>query len=414
MGDILYFPWGSNPYKLIENSIGCVIIRKRDESGILFEEPTTIIQEEKKFMIFSKRGTAFIIEKFSKPFQIKNKNWYALGFAVTAAHTIYNSSSYTIKISTSIKCGFNKRDLDTMRLCPLKSWCNESSRELRASNGNLYYLPGDVALCLVVSKNVVVEISEIPLGKCNRDIECSILGFPSTKVPNPVAICPYLRNEKDAKEKIKSIFHKNRDLVESKGYVLYNEDLLEISCSGTLGLSGSPVIANGYAIGVFVGGPPLPGQREIFKISEIIESKKNIEEAWNLLLSLQTFNSYYINSLFQDLIENDDVRTYFASWFLLYNYKVPNILNEEELFLITNCLDLSKELLNSEQVVLNLLDFCVHECLGEYKNVNELNFNVAISTNNIAFENITALLNEFKLVSKEFITYNDIKLFFSH
>lgn len=313
MGDFSYFPWGPNPYKMLESSIGYVIIRKREESGILFDEPTVIVQEEKTFMICNERGSAFIIEKFSNPFKLKNKKWYALGFALTAAHAIYNGPSYTTKVSTSIRCGFNEYDLKTMRLCPLKNWCNGFNQNLIASNGNPFCLPGDIALCLLVSLNTVVEISAIPLGKCFNGVECSILGFPSSKAQNPVAICPYLRNEKSAKEKIKSIFHEDRALVESKGYVLRNEELLEVSCSGTFGLSGSPVIADGHAVGVFVGGPPLPGQKVVLKISTIIESKSNIQEAWDLLISLQELADYYINPIFQDLLENDDVQIYFAS-----------------------------------------------------------------------------------------------------
>lgn len=66
----MFFP-GSNPYTMLENSIGYVIVRKREESGILFEEQTILIQDEINFIIFDNWDTEFIIEKLSKPFGIK-------------------------------------------------------------------------------------------------------------------------------------------------------------------------------------------------------------------------------------------------------------------------------------------------------------------------------------------------------
>lgn len=100
--------------------------------------------------------------------------------------------------------------MQAIKLGSLKSWCKKSNRDFIASNRNFYCLPGDIA-----HKDRVTENSEIPLRRCNICTEYSILDFPSTKPQNPVAICPYIRNEKLAKE-IKKVFHKDRVLWSQK------------------------------------------------------------------------------------------------------------------------------------------------------------------------------------------------------
>ncbi|OMJ71682.1 hypothetical protein SteCoe_30051 [Stentor coeruleus] len=413
MGDLSLSLWGSNTYKILENLIGYLIIRKKEQSGILFEEPTIIVKEEKNFILYFDRGTAFVIEKFSQPFEIINKNSYAIGFALTAAHTCFLGPMYTETIPGKILCGFNKNTMKTMELWPLKSWCEDLNSELRASNGNFYCLPGDVALCLIVSKNMHIDISEIPIGRCDIGTECSVFGFPSIKISNPQTIYPYLMNEKDAEDKIKYVFHKNRVLVESKGIVLCNEDLLEVSCSGIFGMSGSPVIVNGYFVGIFIGGPPLPGQRELLIICSMLKRKKNIQKAWDILLSIQRLNCFYSTPIYENLINDDKVQSYFTCFFILNKLDVPNELSNRDKLLKKMGKDILRVFYKTEETCLGEIYNCISECLGYFINVEELNFNSAISTKSYIFSDIYRLIQEFIKLDKQGIISSSIDNFFN-
>ena len=44
----------------------------------------------------------------------------------------------------------------------------------------------------------------------------------------------------------------------SKGEILSRNNLIGLSCSTTSGMAGSPVVCGSAAVGVYVGGPPLP------------------------------------------------------------------------------------------------------------------------------------------------------------
>lgn len=265
--------------------VGYVIIRRKDQSGLLFEEPTVELQGERKsILIIQRGGTGFIVEKFDTPFSIADENCFAIGVVLTAAHTCYSPLTFKAN-GRKINCGFTVSKMKTMQIIPLRCFTDDSNDEIFASNGNPYCLPGDIAVCLLVSKTLNCTIEAMPLSICFKGSECSIIGFPSIDVENPISIFPYSGDDEQfAKERILNVFHRDKALIESKGKVLRNKNLLEITCSGINGMSGSPVVVQNSAVGIFVGGPPLPGQRELLKIATMIRRNKKKQEAWNLLL----------------------------------------------------------------------------------------------------------------------------------
>lgn len=163
-----------------------------------------------------------------------------------------------------------------------------------------------------------IDLEELPLSACFEESDSSIVGFPGTNIENPISIFPYLGDDKKiAQEKILDIFHEDRALIESKGKVLSNKNLLEISCSGINGMSGSPVVVQGCAVGVFVGGPPLEGQRELLKAATMIKNKTDVEEIWSILISLAKKDEFYKKPIFKNLINDDYVREHITALLLV-------------------------------------------------------------------------------------------------
>lgn len=159
---LCYANWVDNPNRI---DIGSLIIRRKNEDGTMYEEPTIELQEPKKFIIIHNYGTGFIIEKFLNPFKIENLEvYYALGLVITAAHIIFSPIGKNYSKSFCIDCGLTKNDTKIMSLIPMKSFLNYSKKEIFSSNGFPYCLPDNVALCVLVSKSLDVEIETIPLS----------------------------------------------------------------------------------------------------------------------------------------------------------------------------------------------------------------------------------------------------------
>ncbi|OMJ93596.1 hypothetical protein SteCoe_3434 [Stentor coeruleus] len=393
--------------------LGCVIIRQREANGMMFEEPTVELEAEKKFVLIHKLGgTGFIIQRFEKPFKVKFPNYFALGIVITASHTCYSPLTF-LEEGAEIDCGFSAHQTGVMKLIPLKCFCVYSGEELYASNGNPYCLPGDVAICLLVSRFIDVDFEVIPLSVCRKNSSCSIIGFPSINIENPISIYPYFGDDnQNARRKILNVFHNDKALVESKGKVLHNKNLLEISCSAINGMSGAPVIVDDCAVGVFVGGPPLPGQRDLIKLASIINSRINLDEAWHIFQSLKNNDVYYRKPIFEALNKDARLNEYFLGWFLTENRLLPIELDLiYSLFRKTNFnpVELMRKSKSSCKTVLFV---AVNDCLAFYKNLNELSFNTAISTKHPIFTKIHALLHEFSLIDKQNKSILEIRNFF--
>lgn len=414
MGDLKYDLWGSDLYKINNKGIGYVIIRRTQPSGIIIEEPSIKVMEEKKFMlIHSFGGTGFIIKKFRQPFIVEKRNYYALGIVLTAAHTIYSVLKFKSHPG-KIDCGFSKGDMGMMQLIPLKCYYKDWKDELYASNGNPYCLPGDIALCLLVANTSSIDLEELPLSACFEESDCSIVGFPGTNIENPISIFPYLGDDKKiAQEKILDIFHEDRALIESKGKVLSNKNLLEISCSGINGMSGSPVVVQGCAVGVFVGGPPLEGQRELLKAATMIKNKTEVEEIWSILISLAKKDEFYKKPIFKNLINDDYVREHITALLLVKNWEVPDDLKPNQSSLPKGMAGIKKKMHRFKKGCLRLIMKTINECLSLYKNCNEFRYNVAIPVSHALFNKIVSSLDGFDLIDYKSITLDMIFKFFN-
>lgn len=132
-----------------------------------------------------------------------------------------------------------------------------------------YCLPGDLAILLVEVKLGIANPYELATA---NDIKlyapCVISGYPCEPV-NSNYCFPQLEGSDSTliKKAAFSIFYGFNSKVYAKGRIESGRNrLIEISCSTTNGMSGSPIISEGKVIGVYVGGLHIPGQRECIKI----------------------------------------------------------------------------------------------------------------------------------------------------
>ena len=78
--------------------------------------------------------------------------------------------------------------------------------------------------------------------------------------------------------------------------------LLDLTCSTTNGMSGAPVVANYVTIGIYLGGPPLPGQRLLFLFLKMLNENK-ILEVYTKRNEMLAYDSYYTLNLFLPLVQ---------------------------------------------------------------------------------------------------------------
>lgn len=116
-----------------------------------------------------------------------------------------------------------------MFLKPLMSFSFRLQVENFASNGYLYCIPDNHAICLLLSKPLDIYIEAIPLSVCIEKFEFSVFGFPSLEIYNLFSIYPFCDDLILASDRKKKVFHKNKALVESKGYVLRNDQQLKVT-----------------------------------------------------------------------------------------------------------------------------------------------------------------------------------------
>ena len=131
-----------------------------------------------------------------------------------------------------------------------------------------YFLPGDIALLLLFSNNQI-DLNYYPISQdINLNESCFVSGY-SKRPEDLLCCCPQLDIDDDYSIKIIEAFHDFDKLVYAEGKVKSCSNLIvDIECSTTNGMSGSPIVMNSKFIGVYVGGPPLPGQRFLQNLIE--------------------------------------------------------------------------------------------------------------------------------------------------
>jgi hypothetical protein len=171
-------------------------------------------------------------------------------------------------------------------------------------------MPGDVSILLITLHHCIAPEYFEPLEQSliKADMPCYVSGFPQQ--PKNLNYC--IPNKNYSREQLAiladDIFCKFTGLIFSHGIVINeNETFVEISCSTTSGMSGSPIISQGKYIGLYVGGPVLPGQKELVDSMKLVIAGE-YAQAISVLKSTVCYNSYYDFDIFSRYLESSHVK----------------------------------------------------------------------------------------------------------
>ncbi|OMJ70927.1 hypothetical protein SteCoe_30995 [Stentor coeruleus] len=387
MDDFLY------PMHMLRSiGIGDVAISHRDAAGQLFFQETKIIDSpgaKKNALIrFYNGGTGFIISKKKIPI---GQRMVKLALVLTAGHVVCDS--VTLKPhSQEFYCYLESGGVRSAYL--INYFMDDFPYELRSSlTSAFYYLPGDIAILLLeVIKGKIdsYEIAtDIIVGK-----DCFVSGYP--KVPKNIKYClPQLQNLTfdEITNEANRIFCSFDKKVFAEGKIeSENNGLIEISCSTTNGMSGSPIISEGKLVGVYTGGPPVPGQRESLKIIHRLSKNENPVEIFREIKDLENLDMHFIDPVFQEII-NAPTTTKFG---LLSKVMAGEVLTQKEIKEINGLNRLQEKYERFVSAISSNLSNIVYNSVVSFTNKDLFKANVGISINHGAFkQKIIKIIDEF-------------------
>ena len=301
--DEMFFPMHMN---------GCgggdVLLTERSNSGLLLTKNPSIepcsgaIQHS--LIEFSGGGTGFILATHRN---LKIGSFYILGLAITAAHVVCNRKTY--KPTNECFTVTLENDFNGCKAYFIKSYLEDYPQPLVSkAMGFEYFLPGDIALLLLYSDHQI-DLNYYPISQdINLNESCFVSGYPK-RPENLIYCCPQLDTDDDYSTKIIEAFHGFNKLVYAEGKVKSCSNLIvDIECSTTNGMSGSPIVINSKFIGVYVGGPPLPGQRFLQTLIEYT-NRDQFEMISSISPdSLLNFDSNYTMPIFTGLFQSKNLK----------------------------------------------------------------------------------------------------------
>lgn len=281
--------------------VGEVALRERNPSGIGYIFKSGKIIEEssvpRHFIVnINQVGTGFILKRIDPVFMVAF-NMFAVALLITAAHVVtevIDSTDNDAKIKRCKVDGYN----EVFYCFLIKTYHNKYPNDALSSNGASYCVgEGDIALMVLLSNSDQLTYNELNLNfSCNCiGHDCCVAGYPIGAYSNWMYNHPFSNNHDEAFRKISEIFIDTSKVIVVPGNIEWLGNIIEVSCSTCSSMSGSPLISNNSIIGVFVGGPALKGQRELFKAAKELASD-NLVESWKL------FNDFFN---YQDLYEED-------------------------------------------------------------------------------------------------------------
>lgn len=387
MEDFLY------PMHMLHNvGIGDVAISHENAAGQLYFQETKTVESpgaKKNVLVnFLNGGTGFIIgkKKISIGQTIKK-----LALVLTAGHVVCDSETLT-PLSKDIFCYLENGGLRKIHLIDffMKSFPYDLQSSLTSA---FYCLPGDIAILLLE-----VEIGKIDYYEISSDIklgmDCFVSGYP--KKPKNLRYClPQLVNNTDNEvyNEANRIFCYFDKKVFAEGKIeSENNGLLEVSCSTTNGMSGSPIVSEGKFVGIYIGGPPVPGQRESLRIIHRLYKNENPTEIFRDIRDLINLDMNFMDPLFEDII-NTEVMNKFG---LLSKAMAGEVLTQEEINKIQGLDRLQMRYKQIANNISSLLSGKIYDTVVSFRNKELFKANVGISINHRTFnEKIRIIVNKF-------------------
>ena len=279
---------------------------------------------------FDRGGSGFVIKRFPHPIRIDKR--FIIGIIITACHVVCDTSSL-LPDYKFFQCSIDGAGFEALFFTSFMKEFNEPMYSFTSKHFFVY--PGDAALLFLISKKKF-KLNELKIAQpCEIKISDDIIiaGYP-VKPENLSYCCPLLRKKKGAERDriIREAFHNFEHLVYSSGNIVGKSDsLIDIYCASTNGMSGGPIIANNKIVGVYLGGPPLPGQYHLYYINQLVRAR-DFASAYTTLkaTNAETLRFYKRNEFFSKLetiLFSCAALSIKLSGFSQYN-NIPEFLND--------------------------------------------------------------------------------------
>ena len=363
--------------------IGGVLLTQRSESGVLILKneprdypcsgsiPGTTVK-------FCSGGSGFLV---STRQSLKIGSTFIPGLILTAAHVVCDTLTY----QPSKK--FFWVELENGKLCRaffLKSYLADYPEKLVSrTTGCEYCLPGDVAVLVLTSEDdLSLNSYDLYIGDRPTEGNCFVSGYPE-RPPAIEYCCPQLTFDEELENKVERAFHGFDRIVYAEGEIASCHNLIEVSCSTTNGMSGSPVVFGSKAIGVYVGGPPLPGQRLLLILKKMIKEGK-LQKAYNKRNKLLKFETFYTPKFFSKLI---------------YDIEVC-------------CFASKNELTCKKNLLIVMLNSTIFNCVEAYKDKEVFKTNTGISVFHPLFQDVARRIDLFQSIDQDFFhSIDDVRAY---
>ena len=400
--------------KMKNRSIGEIITIKNHSPALINLDSIYLpddISYLKNYVIHLKsEGTCFVYHTFKQPIFISNLNAYALCLLLTAGHCVCDVLTLEHYFVREY-CDLNKND-SSYQAMYIANFMEAFPQELISSNSFSYCLPGDVAILALISADINAKFNFYPKAEeidCSINNSCSVSGFPSYSDSTFTFMYPHMITDMETtRNQVKAAFYNFNQLVCSEGTFIESNYLLEVTSSTYVGMSGSPIVSNNKLIGIFCGGPPMPGQREVLLIAAFL-LKDNPIEAYNGLKSCIPYDIYYTEPIFQNLLDNFSVC-------LLISLMCKNkgILNAPELAFFDEFIkkkihdsELGAKIVKLKSAIILSLFSLIRSTVLLIKDRRCLSFNIGISTKHPAFQAIDKVIeNSEKLKDKPYCSFS--------
>ena len=269
--------------------------------------------------------------------------------------------------------------------------------ELPSSNSFSYCLSGDLCLLALISSDPGIKLDCFAVEDKRENLNQSkgyICGYPCYSDLNFTSMYPYESTDLEAaKNQVKEAFFHFEKLVCSEGLVNQTGHLIEISASTYSGMSGSPIVVNNKLIGLFCGGPPLPGQREALLLARMIKADQALE-GYYLLQNCIQYDIHYKTPIFTVIANDLETQLLFCIIFKSKNIspvaELRNVYEYMENNLPESSQDSEKSLLKSF-FISKLFDFILNSP-SYIINTSILVFNTGISILHPAFKAINNVI----------------------
>ena len=340
---------------------------------------------------FVNGGSGFLI---AVNHRTKAKNTYVLGLIVTAAHVVCDigtaipsKTEFTVKLESGEACtAFFLKEYS--KLFTEKMYSETFGTEYS------YGIPGNAAILLLTSLKQE-EIAHYEINECiSVGNTCTASGYP--KKPANLRYCyPQGAQLANFTEIVDQAFQNFKGLVHSPGTIHnINNSLLEIACSATSGMSGAPVIIDSKAAGIYLGGPPLIGQRILFKAIELIKLNQ-VPQAIEMIENLRRYDYLYSGGPFTKLINRIDRDSLIELW-TLKNGPKPILLALDNAF--------SAEI----DMIIKIILETIYQLVLIFKFQEEITFNVALSSTHQLFQDIKERIIRFNNIQDRYTDIQEI------